>query len=610
MKKILLFAVIVSCSLFAHAQKTCGFDHVQKELEERFPNEKIERQRFEEQLVSQNVHQFLKSMGLAMKSALYNGIVYEVPVVVHIIEPSSSSPFADYTVSDSLVEAWIDRANEMYATKYTTFFPEGTGNYDGTVIPFKLVLAKRDPHCQPTNGIVRVSGAGISTYDQYGVYSSSKGTTADSIRALSPHWNESSYFNIYVVTTFDANTTTYGLMGWCSYPTNSDYYYDSFMKIATLKNKDGTTLAHEFGHGLGLLHPFGDADSSGGGCPSDSDCSVDNDKVCDTEVCQSLLNTYVYSLASVAKQSNNPCTEKAYQGVQYNVMNYTNKPQKFTPGQRERALAVFLQTRGGLINSLGATDLSIDTDISIADYACAPRGIKKPGDFQIGPTRVTFGTIDNSSGGYNLHNNAYFVDYSSMLCLNNIFSTDLELGKSYTLSVSYTANKQWIKAWIDYNNNGVFETSELVADSKKLLDVNSSPFTIAVTPPQNAVLNTYLRMRIRNDWGGYSACDSLQHGQVEDYAVRIVRPTSGILSQSTSKSGDAVLYNQAENKLLFLNQDNQFGQYFIYDLAGNLISSGNSPTNEILLRKRLAPDVYILRYASGNIFFTKKIWIN
>ncbi len=337
MKRLLLFLGICCALTFLNAQEPCGFDSHQRELELKHPQERIAREKFEAKLLATNVHAYLKKIGAITKNNLYSGTIYEIPVVIHVIEPSASSAFASYTVTDAQIQTWIDNTNKMYATTYSTFFPEGSGSYDGTVIPFKLVLAKRDPQCAATTGIIRVSGASNSNYDNSGVYNSSNGASADEVRAISPHWSESSYFNIYIVTTFDANTTTYGLMGWCGYPTNSDAYYDSFMKVAAVKKTNNTTLAHEFGHGMGLMHPFGTANSSGGECPTNADCTTDNDKVCDTEPTQSLLNTTVYPLASVASQGINTCTGVAYDGVQYNVMNYTSRPQKFTQGQRERA---------------------------------------------------------------------------------------------------------------------------------------------------------------------------------------------------------------------------------------------------------------------------------
>jgi hypothetical protein len=66
---------------------------------------------------------------------------------------------------------------------------------------------------------------------------------------MAPHWPETSYFNIYVVIGFDGQQQNAGgLMGYARFPDSYDYFYESFMKVATLKNLNDTTLTHELGH--------------------------------------------------------------------------------------------------------------------------------------------------------------------------------------------------------------------------------------------------------------------------------------------------------------------------------------------------------------------------
>jgi hypothetical protein len=70
---------------------------------------------------------------------LYTGQVFEIPVVVHVIE-SSATQNANLNLTDQNIQDWIDRANRMYATTYGNgFYPEGSGATGGNVIPFKLV---------------------------------------------------------------------------------------------------------------------------------------------------------------------------------------------------------------------------------------------------------------------------------------------------------------------------------------------------------------------------------------------------------------------------------------------------------------------------------------
>lgn len=254
---------------------------------------------------------------------MYTGIIYEIPVVVHVIESSSASN-ASLTLTDAQIQTWIENCNKMYATTYGNgFFPEGTGPDKGNVIPFKLVLAKRTPQCTSTNGIIRYNGSTLTDYDDYGVKDSgTNGPSTDQVKVIAPHWPESSYFNIYIVIGFDGDKSTYGLMGWAGLPTNSNSSYESFMKATVVTNSNDSTLAHEFGHSLGLYHPFDGASTMPtspqlSDCPANNDCATDNDRVCDTEPTACLLNVY----PTPANTATNPCTSSLYQGIQHNIMN-------------------------------------------------------------------------------------------------------------------------------------------------------------------------------------------------------------------------------------------------------------------------------------------------
>ena len=354
MKTILSFVAILFAMTF-NAQ-TCAFDKVQSELEAKNPEIKKNREASDARLLNMDLQSYLNSKGATSKNGQYTGTIYEIPVVVHVIT-SSSSTNSSLTLSDAQISTWIDNCNKMYATTYGNgFFPEGTGSLDGNVIPIKMVLAKRSPSCTTSTGIVRYNGSTITGYDQYGVNSSgTSGASTAQIKALAPHWPENAYFNIYVIIGFDGDKSTYGLMGWCGYPTNPDSAYESFMKVTVVTNVNDSTLAHEFGHGMGLAHIFDGASSSptnnpplAADCPANANCLTDNDKVCDTEPTASLLSVYPTPTNSVT----NPCTGTNYAGAQYNVMNYTYSPRKFTAGQRDRAVAVFLLNRENLTKSL------------------------------------------------------------------------------------------------------------------------------------------------------------------------------------------------------------------------------------------------------------------
>ncbi|QBO58095.1 GEVED domain-containing protein [Chryseobacterium salivictor] len=601
MKKIIIVvAMVFSIGIIA---QTCGFDEVQKNLELKYPEIKNKRELSETQLLGTDVKSYLKKIGATSRNGLYDGTIYEIPVVVHLITSTSASN-SGLALTDNQIITWINNCNKMYATTYGNgFFPEGTGSLDGNVIPIKLVLAKRTPQCTPSTGIVRYNGSIISGYDQYGVQrSTTSGAMIEQVKALAPHWPENAYFNIYVVIGFDGDKSTSGLLGWSGYPTNPDAFYESFMKVTVVTNNNDSTLAHEFGHGLGLLHTFEGAPSSptnnppiAADCPINNNCLIDNDRVCDTAPCASLLNVNPTPTNTVI----NPCTGTFYDGVQYNIMNYTRQPRKFTAGQRDRALSVFMQYRANLTNSLGGTDLATDPGAGTLTAAnCSPTGITNPGNFGMGPTNVLLANINNVSDPYNPINNQYYVDYSLQNCTSKAVYTDIPPNKPSELNVSFGTNPQFIKAWIDYNNNGIFESSELIGASATRVSTESSPFVILFTPPANAVKDTYLRMRIIADYTNDTACQNLSYGQTEDYSVRIA--TNLATSENPKDSSDLIYYSKSENKLSLSSKFSKgFGDYKIYDMNGNIVQKGNAAST-ILINQVLPMGTYIVHYQNSS----------
>jgi len=128
-------------------------------------------------------------------------------------------------------------------------------------------------------------------------------------------------------------------------------------------------------------------------------------------------------------------------------------------------------------------------------------------------TLVQLGTINNATGA---SSSPYYTYYNSL-------STDLHPSSSYTLTVSpgtYTSGNN-ISAWIDYNRNGVFETTEKLGN----VVVLPTPATgsINFTVPADAVTGV-IRMRVREVYANsnFDACTNYAYGETEDYNVNIV----------------------------------------------------------------------------------------
>jgi hypothetical protein len=129
---------------------------------------------------------------------------------------------------------------------------------------------------------------------------------------------------------------------------------------------------------------------------------------------------------------------------------------------------------------------------------------------------VKFGTINSSTSkeGYG--------DFTSQ-------TTNLTRGTSYPLSItqgfSYAPDAanapQQGKVWIDYNKNGTFEATELVASFTR------TTTTANVGIPTTALLGaTRMRVSLKTT-GAPTACEVFDKGEVEDYTVQISGGNNG-----------------------------------------------------------------------------------
>lgn len=138
---------------------------------------------------------------------------------------------------------------------------------------------------------------------------------------------------------------------------------------------------------------------------------------------------------------------------------------------------------------------------------------------------VTNVKLTNSSGGT-------FTQASTSNGTNNYVSynntpLDLAQGTTSSLAITYgTDGTQYGAAWIDYNQNGVFEASENIALAASSSG-GSSTVTYNFTVPLSSLLgNTRIRVRGGSD-GAYTAagaCANTAYGETEDYIVNIVAP--------------------------------------------------------------------------------------
>jgi len=149
-------------------------------------------------------------------------------------------------------------------------------------------------------------------------------------------------------------------------------------------------------------------------------------------------------------------------------------------------------------------------------------------------------TLANYSPGYA---SGYYTAYPAV---GNTTAT-LLLGSTYTLYASFNGspNTAIASLWIDYNQNGTFESSEWVQ-----ICTNASTATVSFTVPAGATVGTTgMRIRSRGNGninGSGDACTNFGSGETEDYTITIASPVpcNGTPTAGTATASPAsVCYN-------------------------------------------------------------------
>ncbi|NUY82713.1 Ig-like domain-containing protein, partial [Flavobacterium sp. MAH-1] len=164
--------------------------------------------------------------------------------------------------------------------------------------------------------------------------------------------------------------------------------------------------------------------------------------------------------------------------------------------------------------------------------------------------RVILNTLDNNSGTGCPSGTAGYSNYTT----NGALTTTLQAGSTYGCTVYAGQYPEGYAAWIDYNDDGVFDNSTerigfsvgQVAGSGVVGQLGSSatfPITLSCNPPLG---QHRLRVRAMYNTNGSAVtpCANNSYGEVEDYVITITAPDpcpapSGLASaNATSTSAD------------------------------------------------------------------------
>lgn len=169
-------------------------------------------------------------------------------------------------------------------------------------------------------------------------------------------------------------------------------------------------------------------------------------------------------------------------------------------------------------SGLSATSsvIGVTTNSFINCYCPSAATYDSYGDIQ----RVELNTIDNSStsctGTY-----SDYTNISTLLSPGTTYPMELDL-----MNCSFGTYPYGTRVWIDFDQNGIFDTYELLHDSyNSLVSMVTQNVSFNITVPSNAISGlTRMRIVIDEYNSTPSPCGAYFYGETEDYMVNISAP--------------------------------------------------------------------------------------
>jgi len=617
LKALMLTLFLFSIVSFSQDVEKCATDRM------------MEAQRLKDPLAfdqnREQIEAFTRRYAQKMKkSTSTKADITTIPTVVHVIHTGQA--VGTYpNISDVQIESAIANLNDAFKNQGSvyagsTFF--GASSYNSPMdIEFVLAQVKEDGSA--STGIERhdITGKTYTTeYNNNGISGGERGVESNVLFA-DYVWNAQDYMNIWIVNKIDGvdiGTNGNGTLGYATLPgTNPAVtdglvcqarafgYYPSYVVPATqptgpvdydfgygagCPNASGNgTADHEVGHYLNLLHTF-TGDNDGTSCPADVTVGVDSDGCADIPA-----HKRTNSICPTDSQTANTCvTGGGPNEYAHNFMDYSSDPcfTGFSNDQRTRVHAAIDGPRAAFKTAVGHVAPSGNYPVAVVNTPQQLQG------------HAGLGINEVSLGG-----NVYksLSSYYGGVYLNRVASqptTTLVASTEYTMSVKVgegnTSYNELVDVYIDYNNDGVFNTTnERVhqtagGDGKKNGEAISFTFT---TPATGVIDNQRLRMRVISDFDNnvntISSSYQTNYGSIEDYSV-IFNTTLSAIQEGVNASDVSIYPNPTNDILNISNSSNKaLSAILVYDALGRQVLEGLN-TNQVSVG-HLTNGIYFLK---------------
>ncbi|WP_312297903.1 GEVED domain-containing protein [Chryseobacterium sp.] len=160
-----------------------------------------------------------------------------------------------------------------------------------------------------------------------------------------------------------------------------------------------------------------------------------------------------------------------------------------------------------------------------------------------------------------------------------------------------------IAVWIDFDRNGYFDIYERVFVSPpNATNIVKGKFSVPADAFISMIDYKYVVMRVIMQKGSIPLnCTSFDNGEVEDYSVRISKPTV----PNPVNQNDVLIYPNPVSKVLHIKNISKRAEYRIYNTAAQIIGQGILLNGQINVSK-LINGVYIIEIEDNGKSVQKK----
>jgi hypothetical protein len=256
----------------------------------------------------------------------------------------------------------------------------------------------------------------------------------------------------------------------------------------------------------------------------------------------------------------------------------------------------------------GDADQSNDsTSVIIVNSLCQPETMCEQG---VGIYDFELGSIENETG----------CDPDGYANYTNI-STNLVQGSSNDLTISTGYGSVFVKVWIDFNDNFLFEDDEVVVNDYVIANgqgQGSYTETMSLSIPADAALGEHI-LRAKTNYNASvpaDACESTVFGETEDYVANVTLSTGVSIADlepnelilRNTGNNQFVLSFEAEhiNEILIVTVHNIQGQQLIQNRVNNIDGIYEFDFD----MSYAAPGIYLLRLGSSTFGKVKRFVVD